>query len=177
MAKTVNHSTPRDRERCCVSEIYKDLYTAKQHPVTPAFFERLAIEFTNWAKDNEKAITIQQFPLDKGIPWKTWTRWVKKRPELRAVYDDVKHIIASKRERLMLFGNIKEKSNMYMMHRYSEEWDNSDKRWSALKEKEDNRDKPTNITVVMDDFTKPKKDVAKRTADCEQSEQDKEKIG
>ena len=158
MAKTVNTNTKKKRKPNCVADIYPDLYTGKQHPVTPAFFERLACEFATWARDNERAITIYQFPLMKGIPRTTFQRWCKREPALRRVYRDVFDLIASRREVDMNFGVQKEKPNMHMMHVYSELWDKADKRWSKLKEKEDNRDKPTNITVVMDDFTKTKQE-------------------
>ena len=155
MAKTVNTNTkPRGYTKPVAT--YMDMYSFRQIPLPEQFFEDEAIKMVKFFRDSDHALTLNSYPVHCGFHRRTFERWVKKHKVLGLAYEFSKEIIALRRETGMLLGIIKEKCNMHMMHLYSEEWDNSDKRWSALKEKEDNRDKPTNITVVMDDFTKTK---------------------
>jgi len=149
MAKTNKHSIEPKKTRSRVAEIYKDLYTGEEHPIPDTFFERLALDFTKWARDNENAVVINQFAVDKGIPWKTFCRWCKNRKEIKEVYEDVKNIIAIRRETKMLFGAIKEKSNMYMMHRYHQDWNEADHRWSEINAKAQEKALGGNINVVI----------------------------
>lgn len=154
----MKHNTKKERKPCCVADIYPDLYTGKQHPVTPEFFERLACEFVTYFRDNKKAIIIDQFPFEKGIPRRTFQRWCKREPALKRVYDDVFGLIAARREVDMNFGIQKEKPNMHILHRYSKHWDAADKRWAELKNKEEIDKGKTTLKVVEIQSFKEKDD-------------------
>jgi len=144
-----NNNTKPKRRATVAADVYTDLYTCRQMPISDSFFEKLAIDFTNWAKDDNKALIVSQFPLSKGIPVKSFMRWCKTKKLLKDAYEDVKHIIATRREVGMLTGELKEKSNMYMMHRYDNDWDKADHRWSEINAKAQENAQSGNINVMI----------------------------
>ena len=149
MTKTTKHSTKPNRRATVVADYYDDIYTCRQMPITDTFFERLAQEYTQWARDNKDVYVLDQFAIDKGIPRYSFQRWCKSKPILKKAHQEVKNIIAVRRETRMLQGVIKEKSNMYMMHRYHQDWEEADKRWSELNAKAQEKEQGGNINVVI----------------------------
>ena len=133
---------------------YNDMLSWRKTPVMPEFLEKEAQRMIQFYLDNPKALTLLAYINHRGIHMFTMNRWLKKHKPLREAYDFCKQLLCQRREEGMLRGELKERATMYMMHRYSQAWDEADKRWVALKEKEDSKNKPTNITVVMEDFSR-----------------------
>ncbi|TET06207.1 hypothetical protein E3J79_02555 [Candidatus Dependentiae bacterium] len=151
--KNLKSTIKKTRRPTVVADIYHHMYTGKQMPISDAFFERLAIDLTNWAKNDKQAINLHQFTLKMGIPWNSFCRWSQTKEPLKRVYDDVKLMLATRREVGMLYGKMKERPIMYTMHRYDPDWDEADKRWSDLKKKEREEEQSKVVNVYIPDLT------------------------
>lgn len=153
MKKTNNNNKKSNRRPTVVADIYRDMYTGQQMPITEAFFERLAVDYVNWVKKNKRAIRYTQFSNEMGIPRTSFQRWCQTKQPLIEAHEIVMSIIADRREVGMTFGEQREKCNMYMMHRYDHDWKEADQRWAELHAKANQKEnQPTTQFIVLDKF-------------------------
>jgi len=154
--KTNKNSTRKKPRNRCITEFYRNFYTLKQNPISELFFENLAKDFTAWAQKSKKSIVIREFALEKGIPWRTFMHWCSENEIIKSVYGEVKAMISDRRESGMAYGILKEKSVMYKMHRYSDEWKEDNEYWSKLNERVKPGDTNGPITIELVDHSKGK---------------------
>lgn len=147
--KTTKSSTNPKRGSTKVCDIYTDLFTLRKTPISEAFIERLAADMVEWASKDEDALTLKQFPLSRGISWKTFERWTKKHDLLKSAYEDMKTFIAIRREKGMITRKYDTKATMHIQHRYDEDWKKADEFHSSLRKTEKADEKHGNITVVI----------------------------
>jgi len=113
-----------------------------QKGVSKAFIEKLCGELLEYYADPSK-LTLKEFLADNSIAWQTFAGWRKTHPILEDVVKQVKLIIASRREKGMYTGQLREKPIMYSQYLVDEEWAAADQRWSDMRKKEQ-------VTTVTD---------------------------
>ena len=156
MAKT-NKPTMKPEKAATTVTMYMDMYSFRERPLPPEFFEDEAKRMVDFFRNSDHAFTLGAYLVERGFHRQTFYRWIKRHKVLNKAYEFSKEIIANRRETGMLLGELKEKPNMFMLHHYNaDEWNLADKRWSDLSKKED-ANKQQNITVVMESFSKSDK--------------------
>ena len=153
MDKKTNPTPKLKRRPTVVAEMYPEMYTGRVMPISDAFFDKLAKEYETWVKDHKDILRASSFFIFKGIPRRSAERWCKSKPQMKLAHDNVMYIIADRRETLMLQGVIREKSNMYMMHRYDKDWKEADTYWKDLR-KDANDTEGDKVKVVVIDNLK-----------------------
>jgi hypothetical protein len=78
-------------------EEYVDPLSGHSFAMTDLGLERMSSDLVKWANTKD-AFTLTQFYLPKGIPPKTWQRWIQKSECLKDAQDMAKELIAIRRE-------------------------------------------------------------------------------
>jgi hypothetical protein len=138
-----------------VADMYLDLFTLREMPISEAAIERLAKEVLEWP-DISKKQTMTEFFKKKGISSATFWRWTQKFPILKEAYEQAMQYLGDNRE-AGAAGFLKRKLDPTMikpvMFKYSEIWRELRDEDMALKKQLQN-DTSKNITIVMEDFSK-----------------------
>ncbi|MBW1678413.1 MAG: hypothetical protein JRJ79_17935, partial [Deltaproteobacteria bacterium] len=155
MSKTLNNNTKEYNPTMSVAEVYKDLFTLRQKPISDAFIDRLALELIEWAMKDDTALKLTQFIFSKGIPSMTFYRWVNKYETLKLVKDTALELIGNRRE----IGALKNKLNaslvMNQMAKYDKSWKDLEVWRAELKARTQvNAPTDTRYTFVLEDFSK-----------------------
>ena len=140
----------RPRRSNIVAEIYPDMYTGKQVPVTPMFFDRLAVDYVSWARDDKNAIRASQFDHKMGIPYPTFLKWCASKDVLVQAHANALGLIADRREVGMLQGMLRERPTMYRMFQYDSDWKAADAYWSEIKKAQHADEEKKQIVMVID---------------------------
>lgn len=85
---------------------------------------------------DQTRLVFNEFLIDEGIAPTTFDRWKKKYKLIDDIHKQIMMTLATRREKGMLQGVIKEKSGMHNMHQYSDDWAQADKYWSDLRKAE-----------------------------------------
>jgi len=135
-----------------LTDVYPEFYTARK-PYPPMLFERLADDYISWAKTEDDALVLTAFPLKRNISVDYFKQLCLNNEILIEAHATAKAMIAERRERLILQGKLRERPGMYMMHRYSDDWDKADKRWAELKKPEESK---SETQIIVLDSLEPK---------------------
>ena len=92
------------------------------NPITNEFLKDFAIGLTNWAADNDEALTIHGFYLEKGLCPETYKKLVATYPIIGMAHEFAMMAIGDRRERGALTYKYDAKFVMYSMPMYDEEW-------------------------------------------------------
>lgn len=77
----------------------KVFYTPyRQKFQTEEYFQQIGAALKNWARTDSNAFRISQFLGVHDIPYRSFTDWVAKSPQLRQDVDDAKLALADRRE-------------------------------------------------------------------------------
>lgn len=101
-----------------------------------------------WAGDPD-SLCIEEFLGEKSIPWASFQRWNTMFPDLQAAYDHVKMILAGRREKGALKGELNAGMVVYSQRAYSPVWQQLAEDHAAKKNDEKGNG-TSNITVVLD---------------------------
>lgn len=118
-------------------EEYLNTYSMQMEPATDAFFRRIAIELVKWAREDQEALIISEFSHIKGFHPRTLEKWSEKHPNIEHAYSLAMSLIADRRERMLLKGDLS--SVKYMMPQYSDLWMKEDKRRAKQRKEEDEK--------------------------------------
>ena len=113
---------------------YMFMNSWRMDEASTSFIELLCGKMLEYFADKEK-LCVEEFLVEEGLRAQTFHRWLAKHDNLREVYGHIKMILAVRREKGILRGELKEKCGMYMQHQYSENWDEANKYWSKLNKK------------------------------------------
>jgi len=91
-------------------------------PVTNAFLERFSNELLVWARDNQNALKISQFYLDKGISDNTFYRWIKNYPIMKEAHAHAMRLIGNRRETGAITKGYDRHMVEMMMPHYDSDW-------------------------------------------------------
>jgi hypothetical protein len=124
--KSNNHNTksiqPAKKVSYKHAEEYRDFFTLKLTPAPISFLEKIAQQIVVWARDNDDALIIEQFCLEKGITEEVYYNWVAKYPFLSSAHNTAMMFLSHKRE----IGGLKRKYDPGMVMRtmpiYSNKW-------------------------------------------------------
>lgn len=127
-----------------------NVFTMQDYPVTLPWLEELAEKMVKWADDDDSLI-FEDFLTEMGMHFESIKRWTQQCPALDVAKKYTLSRIASRREK----GAMKHKYDTSMVARmmphYSDSWKQIAEWNASLKE---SQDKPTNITIVMDNVEK-----------------------
>ncbi len=135
-------------------EEYLNTISLQLAPATTEGIKRLSIELVTWSRENAKAYVISQFYNMKGIPEKTYYRWVDKHPILKEAHDIALSIITDRRELYLIERD--PSSVRYMMPQYSKKWLAEDERRNKQKQLENSG--ITKAIIMGDSILNNKKD-------------------
>lgn len=120
-------------------DFYKDMRTWKETPVTDSWKHALAKDLYEWAKDDDNALKLSQFYLERGISSDDWKRWVLSNDNLKRATAAALQFIGNRRE----IGSIKRKYDNALiarsMPRYDSEWKEICEWWATLKAETEHR--------------------------------------
>lgn len=147
-----NKSNSRDRDYPIWAEDYLDCFSFTYKPVTESFINRFFQDMVTYFRDNEDAMQLERYYLQKGVRYDNIKKWCDKWPQAKAAYEMCLQIAGTRRElgamTKDLDGSFVNKTlyNYLEMYRTSEEWR------SSLRQKEAEKQSSSNYTVVMEPF-------------------------
>ena len=116
-------------------EIYEDMFSFVTTPISDDYLKKCAREWIDVTKNNEEVLLTYEYRVQKEIPETTWSRWIKRSPELQFAQDLVRDIIAIRREK----GGLLNKYNTVMVTKvqshYSDAWKSTEEWRSSLSAK------------------------------------------
>jgi len=152
-AKNLHHSISAKKPATKVSDQYKDLFVLRERPISDAFIERLAYDLVVWAVDNDDALKLSQFILDKRIYPKTFYSWTKRYQVLEMAKEVALEAIGNRREIGAITGKYNVNIVMSQMAKYDQSWWSLEERRTRLKAKVQQKvDTNTHWTIVLEDF-------------------------
>ena len=101
---------------------YKDFLQGKLIPVSEAFIEQLAKDYTTWATLDETALIMTQFPLSKSIPPETFYDWINRSQCLAQAHAIALTCVGNRRELGGLNKRLSENMVSFTMPSYNKEW-------------------------------------------------------
>ena len=112
----------KDSAKSVWLEDYLDCFTFKLKPVTEQFIERLAKELFDWAKNDKNALRVSDFCWNKGIPEKTYYKWIKEHEVLQLAHEAAIHFIGSRRENGAINKKYSETIILKSQYKYDSMW-------------------------------------------------------
>lgn len=127
---------------------YLDTFTFKQKPASIPFIERLAVELSNWAVNDEEAIKISQFYIKRGISKQDFTRWMEWVPALKEAYSVAMEAIGNRREVAGLTKKFDSSMVQFTMPQYDQGWKEMNEWRAKLREQIINQNNGPQIIVL-----------------------------
>lgn len=121
----------KERKVAAWYEEYVDPLSGNSFAMTDLGLEKLSSDLVKWAHTKD-AFTITQFFLSKGIPPKTWYRWVDKSEYLKDAQDVAKELIAVRRELGVSSGKLRSDMIKPVHGYYSKVWKDEQDRLSKM---------------------------------------------
>jgi len=134
-------------------DMYKDLFTLREQPISEAFVDRLSADLVEWATTNDDALVLTDFYSSRKINPGTYWNWEQKHPKLTEAKKIAMLIIGARREK----GALKNQLNASMVISQQAKYDPS---WWALEEKRANlkaktmqkHDSDVTYKIVVDSY-------------------------
>lgn len=145
--KTSHHSKKSDTSYKIV-DIYKDLFTFREKPVSEEFVERVMHDAMEQAVRQGKMFKVTSYFRKLGIPWQTVKRWRDKWPWFEEVYQELVGAVGDNRELGALEKKLDSSIVMFTQPLYDPDWKQETERRAKLKEPQDAATNP--ITVVIE---------------------------
>ena len=135
-SKTPNTSTVK-KKRAIKRISYKDLYlctnTWRERPVSKEIILTLARDFWQYCFDHafkeEKRlpISLARWLIKAGLPRGTFNNWMVKHADFKKIINEAKEMIGIIHLEGLMMKEFSEKTTMFNMHHYSEDWRASEK--------------------------------------------------
>jgi hypothetical protein len=106
------------------------MHTLRLSPVSESYITQFALEWITAVMADEDIVTINRYPLLKGIQLGTLDRWCKRVPELQETYKHIVDLIGERREHLALHNKINATVFLKGQHMYDKAWQASEE-WRA----------------------------------------------
>ena len=117
-----------------------------------AFINNVCEKLLDYIFNYPKPYTFERFYFINGYDEDTYAKWRKEWPQLQRTHDLVKLGIAALREERNAEGQWPTPTFMFAQPNYSNTWKELTEWRTKLAEKIEEKRKPTNVTIVMDDF-------------------------
>ncbi len=129
------------------------------------FLEKLIKDIKKWSYKGS-SFSLKDFYHEWGISSSTFHNYKDRHPELKEAFVLVKEIIGSRREKLAMFKKYEcnEKTIHRTLHLYDPDWKKVSEEEEEFKlslTKDEQNQKPTNITVVMKSYEDEDRDANK----------------
>ena len=111
-------------------EMYLDLFTLRERPVSDDYLFKLALEWITVALNDETMLTLDDFLILKGLSRKTMMSWCRRCDVLMEAHNHVTMIIGNRREKGMLTKKLDSTGVLRSMHMYDDRWVKADE-WRA----------------------------------------------
>lgn len=131
-------------------DFYYDIFTLRKKPVTLEYIEARAEQMRDLAFNDPEMLKVTQLYRAMGCTQSDIDRWRKRSEKLDLMHDEAKQAIGDRREIGGMKKNFSESIVRHTMHHYDTTWKGMDEYQAALRKKDE--EKPTQITVVMDNF-------------------------
>lgn len=132
---------------------YLSLNGYERKSMTEAGIERFALDMVNWARDDEEALILMEFPLSMGICRSVFYKWRDKSPVLTRAIEDAKLFIAHRREKGTYTKKYDLKAIAVRQYQYDSEYGDGEIR--QLKMKNDLLEQQVNSLVKYIDMRRP----------------------
>ena len=159
MAKVKSANTSTQPQKVAkIVDMYPDIFTFREKPVSEAVIERLMQEWIEWVKRPE-SLRIRQFWNEKGIPNKYMYSWMKKFPVVQMTHDYILDVLADKRDigALLKNGELNGDQVRFSFWRY-EQGEKEFIEWKAKLAKDEGQ-VTGNVKVVIEEFKKEQDEV------------------
>lgn len=100
------------------------------------FFKQEAELFVSFFKNTPEALMFEEYYIARGLPKPTFEGWLKKNALLQEAYEEVRIILAVRREKGMLYGKLREKPALMSLYRYNSDWKDICRFWAEVKQSE-----------------------------------------
>ncbi len=156
MAKTSQHSKkatvkPKNDRAVRVLEEYTNLLNREQQWVTDSYLERIARELVEWARTDDKALTLTQFFAERGIGYGVFYGWRDRYPIMKESMELALIFLANRREAGAVNKKYDASTIAFMMPHYSPEWKDMLEYKAALKAKHESQSQG-NVLVQIAPF-------------------------
>lgn len=126
---------------------YRDMLTFRMKPVSDHFIDKLAQELVDWARNNEDALKLTQFFVQKGIDISNLYRWEERNETLKTAHEFALMCIGARRE----IGAIKKKYDAGIiastMAHYDPSWKDLEE-WRAMLRRKELEQNQTKFVVI-----------------------------
>jgi len=151
-------STRQKRPRCEWVDQYLDIYTLKRMPITKTTLERLATDLVKWAKEDEDALVLSEFYLDRGIPHSTFSKLAFDHPIMAEALTTARMFIGKRREKGALKNKLNQAMVMSQQSKYDPSWWTLEKKRAELKASTQAKHNPdVKYAIVVEDFSDKEK--------------------
>lgn len=130
-------------------EYFVDLFSCAKIPVSDEYIQKCATEWLHMVRD-EEVLRMDSYMARKGIPNKTWERWIERSPELREAREMVRTLIAIRREEGGLKNKYSAQWGLKMQHFYDKDWKEGEEWRAKLVPKDTISTQP--IQVILEKF-------------------------
>lgn len=137
-----SHPTESTKQKPTMLEEWENDNTFEKEIFTTSTLDRYCLEITDWAKQDENAIKIQQWLALKGISYDRWNDWCGKYPKLQRAHNMAKMHIGNRREHGAITRKFDSGNTMYMMPAYDAQWEQMLRLRAEIAEKKDNQKAP-----------------------------------
>jgi len=151
-SKTPNPITTVDNKPLKVFDVYLDMFTLRQKPISQDTIIALGNSLVDWALNTENAIVIDKFFEDRGFANKDVKRFCATVPQFEVAYSHALSIIGTRREMAGYQGKAVTGFVLYSMPMYKESWERESTRRAKLKETQQD----TKIELVIPNLIKDK---------------------
>lgn len=112
---------------------YLNMNTCYKQVMTLAGIERFAADMVNWARDDDDALILMDFPMKLGIPIRVFYDWRDRSEVLATSILQAKRFIAHRREKGAIKKQYDLKAVAVRQYQFDDEWDDAEKRHQRLK--------------------------------------------
>ncbi len=148
-SKIPHNTIEKQKPTKIVFDEYRDMFTLRMKPITPASLEKIGQELIEWALHDTRALKITQFFHERGIGSTTIKKWRDKHPSFDETYVYAKEVIGNRREMGGLQGEYDSGMVRSSMPIYDDEWRSTEEWRSKLK---DTSGQQGNVRVVIEQY-------------------------
>jgi len=155
MSQTIDNNTPHLASEVGWKEkYYVNFYTHRQDIISPRIIEEMSKDLVKWAANNEKALKLSQFYLEKGIASSTFYYFMDKYPVLKNAAKCARELIGNRREIGGLLNKLNPSIVMSQMPKYDESWMDLEKKRAEIKAKALEKVNPDiKYVIAVEDFS------------------------
>jgi hypothetical protein len=134
-----------------VVDTYRDIFF-NDRPITNIYLDDICNELVLWAKENDEALLLSQYFLEKGLSQSTVDKWSRDFPKFKQAKETAKNFIANRREIKALNNKINTAVYLRTHYLYDDNWWKMSERLAKIKANAENPNKDTKYTVIVDSY-------------------------